>query len=251
MGIINSLFLGIVQGLTEFLPISSSGHLVIFQKILPGFSQPGVLFDVILHFGTLLAVIVYFRRNLVKLIINNFWFLVIGTIPAFLVGILFDNTIEKLFSNVVFVGFAFFVNAAMSYSISAFKSKNVQIGYKNSFLIGIAQSISIAPGISRSGSTIFSGTLLGIDKEKAAEFSFILSLPAVFGANLLEIYKFISGEQLSYTLNYNEYLMGAISAFVFGLLAIKIVMNFIYKGRFRIFAIYSLVAGLVVLFLNL
>src|SRR3990167_5546079 len=204
MEIVNSAILGIVQGLTEFLPVSSSGHLVIFQKILPGFSQPGILFDVVLHFGTLVA-------------------------------------------STLYVGFEFLVNAAMSYIISVVKNRGVKINLKNSFLIGIAQAIAISPGISRSGSTIFAGSVLGIDKEKVAEFSFILSLPAVFGANILQLIKYGG----SSSINYGNYMVGLVFSFVFGLVAIKLVMEFIKKGRFKFFAVYSLVLGIIVIALYL
>ncbi|KKQ26449.1 MAG: Undecaprenyl-diphosphatase [Microgenomates group bacterium GW2011_GWC1_37_12b] len=247
MEIVNSAILGIVQGLTEFLPVSSSGHLVIFQKILPGFSQPGILFDVVLHFGTLVAVVIYFRKKLVSLIFDNFWFLIIATIPAVIVGLLFDNIFEKLFASTLYVGFEFLVNAAMSYIISVVKNRGVKINLKNSFLIGIAQAIAISPGISRSGSTIFAGSVLGIDKEKVAEFSFILSLPAVMGANLLQLLKYGG----SSSINYGNYMVGLVFSFVFGLLAIKLVMEFIKKGRFKFFAVYSLVLGIIVIALSL
>ena len=243
---LNAAILGMVQGLTEFLPVSSSGHLVLFQKLLPGFSQPGILFDVILHFGTLIAVIIYFRKKLFSLIIDNFWFLVIATIPAVVVGLLFDSFVEKLFASTLYVGFEFLANAVMSYMISVVKDRGVGLNIKNSAIIGIAQAIAISPGISRSGSTIFAGSILGIDKQKVAEFSFILSLPAVLGANVLQLYKYGGSE----IVNISNYLIGVISSFVFGLIAIRLVMEFIKKGRFKFFAVYSLILGVLVIALS-
>lgn len=247
MNIENAIILGAVQGLTEFLPVSSSGHLVVFQKTLTGFSQPGVLFDVLLHFGTLLSVLVYFRKRLFELIKTNFWFIGIATIPAALAGFFLDDFFEGLFGDTLYVGFEFLVNAAMSYFVAISAGRNVKLGLKNSFLMGISQAIAISPGISRSGATIFTGSVLGIEKEKAAEFSFILSLPAIFGANLLQIIKYGG----NYTFDYSGYFLGALSAFVFGLIAIRLVMDFIKKGKFKIFAAYSFVAGLIIIFLSL
>jgi len=247
MNYLNSIILGIVQGLTEFLPVSSSGHLVLFQKILPGFSQPGILFDVVLHFGTLLSVAVYFRKVIIKLLINNFWFIVIATIPAAFVGILFDDIFVKLFASTMYVGFEFLINAVMSYFVSVSKDKGGRLSGKNSFLIGIAQAVAISPGISRSGSTIFAGSALGINKEKAAEFSFILSMPAILGANLFQIAKYAKAD----TIDFGNYLVGLVFSFVFGFIAIKLVMEFIKKGRFMFFAAYSLVLGIIVIALSL
>lgn len=247
MSYFNSFVLGVVQGLTEFLPISSSGHLVLIQKLLPGFSQPGILFDVILHLGTLFAVVFYFRKKLIETTIKNFWFIVTATIPAAIIGVFFDNYFEALYTLILYVGFEFLVNAAMSFYVAKSKEKGTKLNIKNSFLIGIAQAIAISPGISRSGSTIFAGSILGINKEEAAQFSFIISLPAVAGAILLQLFKYGG----SVTNDFPQYIFGALVAFVFGLIAIKTVMNFVKKGKFKIFALYSLIMGLLVILLTI
>jgi len=189
MNFLFAAFLGIIQGLTEFLPVSSSGHLVIAQKLIPSFTQPGILFDVILHFGTLFSVLFFFRKKLLSYLnIKYLTILALGTLPAVVVRLLFKSQIETLFHSVRVVGFALLLTGTMNLLTDKIKSKDQRLTTKNSFLVGLAQAVAIIPGISRSGSTIFAGVAKGIDKKKAAEFSFILSIPAILGANILEIF---------------------------------------------------------------
>lgn len=246
MNLFSSVFLGILQGLTEFLPVSSSGHLVLAQHFIPGFSQPGVLFDVILHFGTFFSIVIYFRKAILKISRRYIFLIAVGTIPAVFFGLLFQSAIENLFKSVRVVGFALLVTAMMNYLTDREAKKEKKISSKMAGIIGLAQAFAIIPGISRSGSTIFTGTRLGITKEKAAEFSFLLSLPAVMGANVLQ---FIShgpnGSQ-----NSACYLAGFIAAFVSGYLAIGAVLRLLLSKRFKLFAIYCfLVAFFVILLL--
>lgn len=247
MNNLTALLLGFVQGLTEFLPVSSSGHLVIIQSIIPGFSQPGVLFDTLLHFGTLFAVIIYFRKKLLSYInIKFITLLVVGSIPAVLVGFLFKDQIDVLFGSVKVVGYSLLVTGVFNLLTDKFKTKGDSITNRNALVTGLAQAVAIIPGISRSGSTIFALVAQGINKKRAAEFSFLLSIPAILGANILEIYKngFLGiGNLLSYTL-------GFISSFVFGLLSIIFIFKIISKGKFEYFAYYCFFLGaLTILFL--
>jgi len=245
MLIFHSILLGILQGLTEFLPVSSSGHLVIAQSILPGFTQPGVFFDVILHLGTLFAVVVYFRKQILKLSRKYLMLLIVGTIPAAVLGFLFQDFFERLFLERQLVGFALIVTALMNFLTDKVKAKKSGISNSQSFFVGIAQAIAIVPGISRSGSTIFAATGLGIKKRQAAEFSFLLSLPAVAGANMLQLSKY-HGEIDS---NLNIYLVGFIFAFVFGVLSIHLVLKFLLKSKFKYFGWYCLFVGILGIFL--
>src|SRR3990167_1111019 len=241
MNILSAVVLGIVQGLTEFLPVSSSGHLVIFQKLIPGFSQPGILFDVILHFGTLAAVFYFFRKKIISLSRKYVLFLVIGTAPAVIAGLLFRKQFELMFSNPRFLGYELLVTGLLNFLVDLPVKKKVNLNIKNSLLIGVA----IIPGISRSGATIFTGVRLGIDRQKIAEYSFILSIPAILGANLLEIISYGSngiGGSLLY------YIVGFIVSFIVGIASIDIVMKLLMKNKFKIFGYYTVLVGLLVIF---
>lgn len=235
-----SIFLGVLQGLTEFLPVSSSGHLAIAQSLLPGFSQPGVLFDVLLHAGTLLSVVVYFRKEILHIRLNYVMLIIVGTIPAVIFGFLFKDFFESLFSNIKLVGFALLITAAMNYFTDKSQTKKHEISYSDSLIVGMFQAFAIIPGISRSGSTIFSGVKRGIGKKDAAEFSFLLSVPAVFGANVLEIL----GNSGDKSVPVITYLLGFLAALVSGYFAIRLVFQFLAKKNFRIFAYYAFLLGL-------
>jgi undecaprenyl-diphosphatase len=198
-----------------------------------------------LHAATVVAVVIYFRKTILKLNLDYLKYIVIGTIPAVIIGFLFKDFIEGLFSNIKFIGFAFLLTALLNYLTSKIKEGNKDLNVKNSLFIGIFQAIAIIPGVSRSGSTIFAGTRSGINKLKAAQFSFLLSVPAVLGANLLEIVTLKSG----YQINIPYYAAGFIAALISGYLAIALVFRFIKTGRFGIFAVYSLILGLLTLLL--
>lgn len=239
MNIISSIFLGILQGLTEFLPVSSSGHLVLAQSIIPGFVQPGVLFDVVLHAGTLFAIVFYFRKNLFKLLKKYFWLLVIGTIPAGLVGFFLSSGIEALFESTKVVGFALLLTGIFNLLTDKAKPSKENITKKQSLLIGTFQALAIIPGVSRSGSTIFAGVQSGTKAKKAAEFSFILSLPAVFGATVLELMKHGANTATSTPI----YIVGFIAAFISGFIAIKLIFKILEEKRFELFAYYCFILG--------
>ena len=243
MNIFWAFILGTLQGLTEFFPVSSSGHLVIAQALIPNFTQPGVLFDVVLHGGTLFAILIYFRKRIVKISKDDLRLLVIGTIPAVLVGLFFRSEVESLFSDTKVVGMALLVTGIFNYYTDKAKSNKKKNTPSNALVIGLYQAFAIIPGISRSGSTIHAGTKAGLSRKKAAEFSFLLSVPAVLGANVLQFMSYSS------TPNINPLLFatGFLSALVFGYLAILWVMKLLEMKQFRIFAYYCFTLGVIVL----
>lgn len=244
MTYLTSALMGILQGLTEFLPVSSSGHLTIVQSLIPGFSQPGVLFDVMLHFGTILAVLVFFRKLIFKISFKYLVYLVLASIPAAVFGFLFKHQFEAMFSNVRLVGVALLVTGVINYLTYKAKQKDENLTAKKSFLVGLMQAVAIIPGISRSGSTIFAGIKLGLSAETAATFSLLLSVPAVLGANALEILSYRSS-----AINWGPYAVGMGFSFLVGIAGIGWMIKLLKTGRFNYLAIYCLVIGLLALIL--
>jgi undecaprenyl-diphosphatase len=255
MDILHATLLGLIQGLTEFLPFSSSGHLAIAQHFLPGFDQPGLLFDVLLHSATTLAVIIYFRKDIWRLLScffrkdpyavddrHTFWMLLIGSIPTALIGLSGKDFFAGLFENLPVIGCMLLLTALLL--IVAEKARKdgrslAQLNINDTLLVGVVQGLAIIPGISRSGSTIATLLLRGIDGEAAAKFSFLLSLPAIAGAMLLSV-------QNLGQVNSNDlpaYGLGALVAFVSGLFAIRCLMNVVRRKRLVGFAIYCLLVG--------
>ena len=257
MDFITSIILGAVQGLTEFLPISSSGHLVLAEKILGSKASTGLIFEVMLHFATMLSVLIYFRQKIGKLLVSLLppyteskmpyiklaIVIIIGTIPAVIVGLAFEKRVEEAFGSARIVSIMLLVTAAILLSTKLVRKGQKQIGYVNGLLIGIAQSAALMPGISRSGTTISAGLHLKIDPAEAAEFSFLLSLPAVFGAGVLKL--FDVAEQNAVVSSMGVYLIGSLIAFIVGYLSIAWLMRLIKKGQFFYFGIYCLIVGIV------
>jgi len=253
-----AILLGLIQGLTEFLPVSSSGHLAIAQHFLSGFSQPGVLFDVLLHFGTMLAVVLYFRRDLANLLTSPFQksaealrhrrllvLLLLGSVPTALIGLTFKDFFEGMFENIPFIALMLLITGTLLFVSEKFRRghrREDQMDIVDALLVGTVQGCAIIPGISRSGSTIAALLLRGVDGETAARFSFLLALPAVFGATLLSLRhlsEVATGEV-------PIYLAGAGVAFIVGLLSIHLLLAVIRKRRLFAFAIYCWAAGAVV-----
>lgn len=245
MNLIQAGLLGILQGLTEFLPISSSGHLVIAQSVMPVFTQPGILFDVVLHAGTLLAVLLYFKKTLISLDKNYLILLIVGSIPAAFLGLLFADLIEGLFSLTSVVGVALLITSLANYLTDKAKGKKSNLGITQSIFIGVAQAVAIIPGISRSGLTIFTATKMGIERKKAAEFSFLLSIPAIFGASFLQLIKYHADIRV----NFAVYLIGFIFSSLVGYIAISIVLKLLLSKKFVYFAVYCGVIGVLTLLL--
>lgn len=239
-----SIILGITQGFTEFLPISSSGHLVIMKESL-GISTPGAFFESILHLGTMSAVIVYFYKKIFSLDLEAVKMLIIATVPIAIVGILLKGPIESLFSSTKIVGVALFFTALVNFYIDKYDGRKTNIDSIDSIFIGIAQAFAIIPGISRSGTTIFVAKYLKIDAEKAAEFSFLISLPAIAGANILQFYSHgytSSGQSVMF------YIVGFLAAFVTGMFAINIMLKLVVSRNLKFFSFYCLLLGIFAIF---
>ncbi len=254
MDFIKAILLGIIQGLTEFLPISSSGHLVIGSELL-NFNDPGIAFEVFLHLGTLLAVIVVFRRELTLMVRALFtpsekrrqdpelnrmflWniYVVIATLPAVVVGLFLKDSIEQVFDNILITFFMLAVTGTIMLLTSKLSDKSKEVSSSRSLLIGVAQAIAILPGLSRSGSTIFTGMLLGINRETAARFSFIMSIPAILGAAVLKLGDLVSAPPAG-----NELVSigaGTLASAISGYFAIVLLMGIIKKGRLHWFGYY-------------
>lgn len=247
MNIFQSLLLGAVQGVTEFLPVSSSGHLVLIQKLIPNFSQPGIVFDVMLHLGTLFSVFYFFREKILKIKFNYIYLILIGTIPAVLAGLFFQDEFESMFANPKFLGFEFLITAIINFLIDKPTKTKSDLSAKNSFFIGIAQAVAILPAISRSGATIFAGVFQGVEKKKAAEFSFLLSIPAILGANVLEIVTHRNLIKEEFSINY---IAGFVTAFIFGFLSIAVVIKYLKANKFKIFGYYCLFIAALIFFLS-
>lgn len=252
------ILLGIIQGLTEFLPVSSSAHLVIVQSLFKKFSQPGLLYDVMLHFGTFCAVILYFRKRIGKILQSFFgiftpkyrityyensrflWGIILASIPTAAIGLYLESYAETFFLITSISGYGLIFTSVLLYLSDRFKQKGEITGLK-SFLSGIVQGIAVIPGISRSGSTITALIFMGVKREEAAEFSFLMSLPAIFGATLLQMRHLeVLDKNMILT-----YLFGTVTAFIFGLFAIHIMLMFVKKASLKIFALYCLILGIV------
>jgi undecaprenyl-diphosphatase len=250
MTLFEAALLGVVQGLTEFLPVSSSGHLVIMQNLL-GFANPPLTFDVMVHLGTVLAVITAFWSDIVSIIRRPTQKLVImiivGSIPTGIIGILFKPYFEVFFSSLLVVGVGLIITGMLLWF-----SERFSFGYKtvremtliDALVIGTIQGVAIIPGISRSGSTIAGGLLAGLDRELAARFSFLLAIPAILGASLLEARNLLDG---SAGLELFPMLVGSIVALVTGYFAVRVVIKFVKQGRLSIFAYYCWALGLLLL----
>lgn len=253
MGTVESVLLGVLQGLTEFLPVSSSGHLVLTQSLIPGFEQPGVLFDVLLHAGTLLAVLVYFRRDVLALVGSLtpggdrgyrrlVYLIVAATVPTGLIGVIFKHPLEALFHAPRAAAGMLLVTGGLlwvSEVLGRPRDDLDRLGYPRALAVGTIQGLAIIPGISRSGSTIAVGTLLGVRGEEAARFSFLLSVPAILGAVVLQLPELSAVKAGSSA----AYVAGALAAFITGVGAIRFLMAAIRRGRFRWFAVYCWVLG--------
>jgi len=267
MDYLKVLILAITQGLTEFLPVSSSGHLVIVSEFF-GIHYPGITMEIFLHFGTFLSVLVVFRKDIHNILIaffKNFWkitnypknmkenedfamsiYMLLAIIPAGIAGVFFGDFFENLFKDINAVGFALIVTGTILFLTQWAKKSNKKITLWSSVIIGIVQAFAIIPGISRSGSTISTGLFLGIDKKKVARFSFILALPLVFGATLLETKNLVGVSVIDWKL----ILFGIVIAFITGYYAIKWILYSLLKGKFYIFSYYCVILGFLILAFN-
>ncbi len=239
MTLLQGLLLGLLQGLTEFLPVSSSGHLVIAQHLLQ-LRQTPVAFDIMLHLATALAVVALMWPTIIKLDLKTFKLIILASIPAGIVGLFLNHQIETLFSSIGLVGVTLIITSILLFSTKFFKFPHFnKLNSKSAILIGLFQSLAIIPGISRSGSTIVAGLSQKLNPKKAFNFSFLLSLPAIFGAQLINLGRLTKlDQQLS-----PIYLTGFISAFISGYFALKILKKLVIGGKLHYFAYYCLTLG--------
>ncbi len=281
MSVLDALILGLVQGLTEFLPVSSSGHLVLMQHYL-GVQQIGLSFDVLVHLATLLAVVVYFWQDVKKLVIAFFsiirgalgsrsarrtrldaesrmyrrlvWMVILGAIPAALAGYFLEDFFKKLFESVLVVGLALMVTGLILWGaewLQSRKQRRRELGAMTSLdalIIGIGQAVAITPGISRSGTTIATALARGLDRVAAARYSFLLSLPVIFGAGLLQARDIL---KVGVEYSWQALAVGGVASFVAGLLAIRVLMAVLERSKLTIFSYYCWALGLVVVLTQL
>lgn len=257
MTIWQAALLGIVQGLTEFLPVSSSGHLVLLQQLF-GIHQSTLTFDVAIHLGTLVAILIFFGTSLLK-VTRKEWLLVgLGTIPAVIVGVVFKDQIEALFANDRFVGLEliisgfinFYADRKLNSTSSAAEGqktaeKKDQVSWRDSIMMGVAQAVAIIPGISRSGSTVATGLSLGISREQAFRFSFLLAIPALLGAGVLEGIDILQTGTLDVSVPVLA--VGTVAALVSGVISLRVFKFVISKAKLDWFGWYCLILGLIVL----
>jgi len=255
MNYLHALLLGLLQGLTEFLPVSSSGHLVLAQAFLPGFDQPGVLFDVLLHLGTMGAVLIYFRNDVKMLLAapfssapdmksyrRLFWLIILGSVPTAVIGLSFKDFFESLFHDYRKAAYMLIVTGFLLFFSERFRRggrEEEQLTAGDALLAGVVQGGAIIPGISRSGSTIAALLLRGVDGETAARFSFLLALPAVGGAALLSLRDLEALAEGMIPI----YLAGTAVSFVAGLFSIHFLMAVIRKKRLYLFSLYCWAVG--------
>ena len=257
MTALKALILGLIQGLTEFLPVSSSGHLEI-GKYLLGNLPESLNFTVAVHGATVLSIIVVFWKDIVSLVRGVFAFkinhetvyvlkLLVSAIPVGIVGLLFKDQIEALFSGRIrFVGGMLILTGLLLFTASLVPAGKRKISWLDSFVIGLAQAVAVLPGVSRSGSTIVTALLLGDDRTEATRFSFLMVLLPVIGANMMEVYSgdFSAGNSVGP----GPLVIGAVAAFISGLFACKWMLSLVRKGKLWYFAVYCLIIGVLALF---
>ena len=256
MSLIQAVVLGLLQGIGEFLPISSSAHLVLVPWIF-NWTDPGLTFDIALHMGTLVAVIVYFWKDWLRLLSKGFadarstdgrlfWYLVAATIPGAVAGLLFEKKAETIFRSPLLIALMLIVAGMFLYWTDRKSAKNVEMSkltFKTSFLIGLSQALAIIPGVSRSGVTMTMGLWLGLTREGAARFTFLLSTPIIFGAALVKLPHILSNPSLITT----NFIVGMLVSFVTGIASIGFLLRYVQTKSFLPFAWYRFLLGAVVI----
>lgn len=253
--------LGILQGLTEFLPVSSSGHLVLFQSWLPGFREPGVLFHATVHLATLGAVLAWFRRDVLALVraavmpgradpaaVRLLWLVALGTVPTALIGLLFRDALEGLFSSVSTAAGMLLVTGALLFATDRASERSgdaedMRAGH--ALMVGLVQGMAIIPGISRSGATVAAGVFSGLGREFALRYSFLLSVPAILGAFVLQL--LAHGLDNPSEVNVPGYGLAFLAAFATGYASIGVLFKVLLSRRLTWFACYCWVLGTAVL----
>jgi len=260
MDILQAILLGLLQGITEFIPVSSSGHLVLVPWLL-GWPEPELVFDTVVHWGTLLAVLAFFWRDWVDLITawlrgllrwdwsdpaaRLMWLLIVGTIPAAVLGFLLEDFFESLFGEPAWVSVFLLVTAGLLALSERFGSRSREIGdlgWFDSLMIGLGQAAAIAPGISRSGATIATGLFRGLERPTAARFSFLLSTPIILGAGLFQLLDLASApDRLAQV---PALVAGFLAAAISGYVCIAALLRYLQRGRLYPFAIYCAYVGI-------
>ncbi len=256
MNALSAAILGIIQGLTEFLPISSSGHLMLFKKLL-GVETDNMLFDVAVHLGTLVPIFLIYWRDIWELIKKPFqkttYLLIMATVPAVVAALFFEDAVDMLFQSGPFLALGFIITGialllADKIGEKGYK-KDKAITFADALIIGIVQAVAITPGISRSGSTITGGLFRGLTRQTAAKFSFLMSIPVILGAAVLQIKSIVSGGVTILPSDILPIVIGFITAMLSGYLAISFMINIISRGKLKYFSFY--VFGLAILWLIL
>lgn len=252
-----ALFFGVVQGLTEFLPVSSSGHLQIFNELFHcGTGEENMMFTIVVHAATVCSTIVALRKEILALLTGLFRFkwnpetqylakIAISMIPIMVVGLFFKDYVESIFgSGILVVGCCLLVTAALlTFSYYAKPRPKENISFKDAFIIGLSQAIAVLPGLSRSGTTLSTGILLGNKKEQVAKFSFLMVLVPILGEAFLEL---ISGEMASTSIPVSSLIIGFVSAFVSGYLACTWMIRLVQRGKLVYFAYYCFIVGAII-----
>lgn len=265
MSILEAIILGIIQGLTEFLPVSSSGHIELGKILLGIESQDNLLFSIVVHTATALSTVVVFRKEIWTLLRGLFCLkwneewrfsmkIVLSMIPAAIVGLFFEDQLDSFFSGkAVFVG-SMLILTGFLLLLTTFleqKSKQKEVSFLHAIVLGITQAIAILPGISRSGSTIAVALILGVDREKAAKFSFLMVLPLILGAMLVKVKKYVENPALAQDVEYLSLGLGFVAAFLTGWIACIWMINLVKKGKLIYFAIYCLLIGTIAVGISL
>lgn len=261
----NGLFLGLLQGLTEFLPVSSSGHLALAQ-ILMGWEEPPIAYDVLLHFSTMVATVAFFWGDIVHLLAEWYsgilnpamrnsdgwrygWAIILGTATTAPGAFLIKDSAERWFASPSAVGASLLITALLLWMSNSRKERSVHLSASLGAFVGLAQGIAVTPGLSRSGVTISTGLLLGIKREEAFRFSFLLSIPAIAGATIFQCMEMRGVDEFIATLP-SGWLWGCALAFGSGYLSLAIVRRMVISGRFKLFAIYCAILGVISILLG-
>lgn len=261
MNIAQALILGVIQGITELLPISSSAHLNIIPWML-GWTESALFkldfeaFDVALHFGTLLAIVIFFAKDWIELIKGGykqvvkkqksfegkmFWYLVIATIPGGIIGFILDKFVGDRLETPIIIALALIIMGIILYFVDKKSKSNIDyenMTLKQTFLIGLSQCLAFIPGVSRSGITMTTGRLMGIKRQSVAKYSFLLSTPIVFAATVLKFKDFV------FT---GPFFIGVFASFIVGIFVIKFLLEYLKKGNFKVFAIYRVIFGIIII----
>ncbi|MEM6628969.1 MAG: undecaprenyl-diphosphate phosphatase [Bacteroidota bacterium] len=261
MSILESIILGIIQGLTEFLPVSSSGHIELGKALL-GAREIGIDFTILVHVATALSSVIVFRKDIIELISGLFKFqnnesvqyvlkLLLSSVPVAVVGLFFKDQVEALFGgSLILVGSMLLVTAILLFLTTRIKRTNEKIGFGHAIVIGLAQMGAILPGISRSGSTIATALLMNIDKERAAKFSFLMVLIPIFGQALLDIKDIIEDPAL-WSLSPEVTAAGFLASFLSGLFACTAMLKIVKRGKLSYFSVYCTIVGLIAIWFGM